>query len=272
MSCNFIRYALLAALVISPVADALELRPDQKAAVEKLLKGVDPASRQMVRPQIEQSISMMTPEQVAMFVDSMGSNSSQEESVEEEPEQRASPEDLEYNRAQYEPVLRKHWEVRRSFDQFVDAELQSKCPNPDKYAVYREVERYELMPVSANWHRAGDNVEAEVHVIGGTYAPQDGRYKFDFSKVRMSFDKAAVSAAIAEACAEWTQEAIVFKEKASKLMYAGQSDAAFQYERAAQAKVSKINQKLEAALDAQAPARNYNADMMMALQNPTRVK
>ena len=36
--------------------------------------------------------------------------------------------------------------------------------------------------------------------LAEAYAPQDGRYKFDFSKVRMTFDEKAVDAAIKTAC------------------------------------------------------------------------
>jgi hypothetical protein len=268
------RSTLAAALLLAmPFAAAADLRPDQKAAVDKILATMEPSMRQMVRPQMEQSISMMTPEQVAMFVASATAGQErQQEAVEEESSSEASPEDLAYNRAQIEPVLRKHWKAKKEFDEFVDAELAAKCPNPDKYAVYREVERYELMPVGANWHRAHDHMETEVQIIAGTYPPQDGRYDFDFSKVRMTFDKSAVSSAIEKACADWTKEAIAFKEKASKLMYAGDSDAAFKLERAAGSKVSAINSGLEAALNEQAPSANYNAAMMEALQNPKRVK
>lgn len=274
MSTLLPRSTLFAALLLAmALAAAADLRPDQEAAVERMMATIDPSMRQMIRPQIEQSISMMTPEQVAMFVASAtGGQEEQQAAVEEESSSQASPEDLAYNRAQFEPVLRKHWQAKKTFDDFVDAELAAKCPDPDKYAVYREVERYELMPVSANWHRAHNHMETEVQIIAGTYPPQDGRYDFDFSKVRMTFDKSAVSSAIEKACTDWTKEAVVFKEKASKLMYAGDSEAAFKLQGASSSKVSTINSALEAALNAQAPASNYNAAMMGAMQNPKRAR
>lgn len=255
-------------------ADAAELRPDQEAALEKVLATIDPAARQMVRPQLEQTISMLGPEQVAMFVAAATANqaNTQQDPVEAEPEKTATPEDLAYNRAQYEPVLRKHWHAKKAFDDFVEAELSAKCPDPARYAVYREAERYDVMGLSPEWQRASANVDAEVSLWGSSYAPQDGRYDFDFSNVRMTFDKAAVASAVAKACAEWTQQAVTFKEKAAALMNSGQSDAAFKLQGSASSKVSAINSTLEAALDAQAPAGNYNSAMLSALQNPKRVR
>lgn len=268
------RSALVAAFILAtPCAGAADLRPDQKAAVEKVLATIDPAARQMVRPQIEQTISMLGPEQVAMFVASATAGQSEQQApAEEESASQASPEDLAHNRAQYEPILRKHWQAKKSFDDFVDAELAAKCPKPDKYAVFREAERYELMGLSPNWMRATKDMETEVQLMGGTYVPQDGRYNFDFSKVRMTFDKDAVSSAIVKACADWTKEAVAFKEKAAVLMNSNQSEAAFKLQNTASSKVSPIDSTLEAAIDAQSPASKSNMAMMDALMNPKRVK
>jgi hypothetical protein len=268
---------LLASLALTQFAYAGELRPDQKAAVEKILATVDPSMREMVRPQIEQSIAYMNPQQVAMFVDgaakqAASNNAAKQAPVKETPKREATPEDLAYNRAQYEPAMLKHWQAKKSFDDFVDAELKAKCPNRDKYAVYREAERYELMELNPDWQRASWNADAEAQVIGSTYAPKDGRYKFDFSKVRMSFNKDTVSSAIAKACADWTKEAAAFKEKASALMNSGQSDAAHRFEGTASAKVGAIENALKAVLDAEGPAGNLNSAMMDALQNPQPVK
>lgn len=137
---------------------------------------------------------------------------------EAEAEVAATPEDLEYNRKQYEPVVRQHWAAKKSFDEFVNAELTAKCPDKDQYAVFRSAERYELMPLNPQWHRAATSADLEVQVVGAAYAPQDGRYDFDFSKVKMTFDKQAVTAAVTKACAAWVKEAATFKEQASALM------------------------------------------------------
>lgn len=254
-------------------AQAADLRPDQQAALEKILATMDPNMREMVRPQLEATIGSLSPEQVQMFVKSAGGSGSNNNSepAPEEPETKATPEDLAFNRAQYEPVMHKHWDAKKAFDTFVDAEL-ANCPDSGKYAVYREAERYEIMGLSPQWQRAPDNKEAEARIVGGTYAPQDGRYKFDFSKVRMTFKKDVVGSAIAKACADWVKEAAAFKAKAGPLMNSGQSQAALDLQGAASRKADAIAQSLQAVLDAEGPAGNYNAEMMQALQNPKRVK
>jgi hypothetical protein len=276
VSNRIIPRVVLASVALISCASAADLRPDQKAAVEKILATMDASTREMVRPSIEQSIMYLTPEQVTMFVSAATKGASgqdqQQAPVEEEPEREATPEDLAYNRAQYEPALRKHWQAKKAFDTFVDAELAAKCPKPGKYAVYREAERYDVMELSPTWQRAPDNQNAEASIVGGTYAPKDGRYDFDFSKVRMTFNKETVSNAIATACADWTKEAVAFKEKAQALMISGQSQAALDLEGSTSKKVSAMNSKLQAVLDAEGPAGKYNAEMMDALQNPKRAK
>lgn len=274
MSKKTVRYALLACLILIPVANASDdLRPDQQAALDKIMATVDPSMREMVRPQIEQSIRYLNPEQVAMFVAAAAASGSRQQESAPEPEEReATPEDLAYNRAQYEPAMRKHWQARKAFDDFVDAELEAKCPNRDKYAVYREAERYEMMPLSPQWQRASNNADLDVQVVGSAYAPKDGRYDFDFSKVKMTFNKDAVAKAIAKACADWTKEAAAFKQQAGALMSSDQSEAAFQLEQSAGAKVQPIADALTKALEAESPAGNYNSAMTSALQNPKPVK
>lgn len=265
--------AFLISLSAIACAQAADLRPDQQAALDKVLSVMDPNMREMVRPQLEMTIQSMTPEQVQLFVKSATGNSSNSnpEPVQEEPEKKATPADLAFNRAQYEPVLRKHWDAKKAFDTFVDGEL-AKCPDSSKYAVYREAERYEVLGLSPQWQRAPDNKEAEASIIGSTYAPQDGRYQFDFSKVRMTFNKDVVAGAIAKACADYTKEAAAFKAKAGPLMSSGQSQAALDLQGAVSRKVSDISQKLQAVLEAEGPAGSYNAEMMQALQNPKPVK
>ena len=274
MSKSIFPNAVLVALSFTACASAAELRPDQEAAIEKILATVEPSAREMARPMIEESIAALPPEQVAMMVAGAAKNSAStqvNQATPLKPKRVATPEDLAYNRAQYEPALLKHWEAKRAFDKFVDAELVARCPNRDTYAVYREVERYELMALSPQWQRATDYSNAEVDSYGKTYPPKGGRYDFDFSKVRMTFDKAAVSNAISKACADWTTQAAAFKEKAQALMNSGQSQAAHNLERSASSKVSAINESLQAALIAQSPAGEYNEAMFEALRKPNRV-
>lgn len=256
-------------------AQAADLRPDQQAGVEKILATMEPDIREMVRPQIEMSLQSLSPEQVAMFVKAATGGASdkapQSAPEPEETERKASPEDLAFNRAQYEPALRKHWDAKKAFDTFVDTEL-AKCPSSDDYAVWREVDRYEILDLKPQWQRAPDNKDAEARILGATYAPKEGRYQFDFSKVRMTFNKDVVANAIAKACAEWTREAAAFKAKAGPLMHSNQSQAAWDLQNAVSRKVEAITQTLQAVLNAEGPASGYNAAMMDALQNPKRLK
>lgn len=258
--------------VLAPAA-AADLRPDQKVLVEKMLAGMEPSMREPMRAQIEQSVAMLNKEQTAAVMASMtddGASDAAAEPQEEEPAVTASPEDLAYNRAQFEPAIRKNWQAQKAFDDFVDAEMAAKCPDRHKYAVVDGPARYELRALSPNWPRASQNVDIDVAVFAGSYAPQDGRYKFDFSKVRTSFDKAAVSSAISEACAAWTREAAAFQPKVRALVDAGDSQGAFAFDRAAAAKVRPIEEPLETLLNEQAPSADYA--LVNALMNGERVK
>ncbi len=259
--------AAFCALAAAPAA-AADLRPDQKAAVEKLLAGMEPSMREPFRAQIEQSVAMLNKEQVAALVASMGESAPAES--EEEPAAAASPEDLAYNRAQFEPAVRANWKAQKEFDTFVDGEMAAKCPDRHAYAVVDGPARYELRALSPNWPRASQNVETDVMVIAGSYAPQDGRYDFDFSEVRTAFDKGAVTAAVAKACAGWTREAAAFQAKVRGMVDAGNDQGAFDYERASYAKVDAIEAPLNAVLGEQAPSANYA--LFNALMNGRRAK
>ena len=135
--------------------------------------------------------------------------------------------------------------------------MAAKCPDRHAYAVVDGPARYELRPLSPTWPRASGDVETDVTVIAGSYAPQDGRYDFDFSQVRTSFDKGAVSAAIAKACADWAREGAAFQTKARALVDAGKDEAAFELERASYGKADAIETPLNAVLGEQAPSANY---------------
>lgn len=264
-------FAVLA-LALAPAASA-ELRPDQKVLVEKLLAGMDPSMREPMRAQIEQSIVMLTEDQTAAVMAGMTDDATYDaadEPQEDESDVTASPEDLAYNRAQFEPVIRANWRAQKDFDDFTDAALNEKCPERDKYAVFGSGYRYELPPLAPNWSRASWNVDSDVSVLSGSYAPQDGRYDFDFSKVKTSFDKAAVASAVAGACAGWAKEAAAFQTKARALVNAGDFDGAFKLEQASSGKVSAIVTPLETTFNAQAPAADRA--LYTALQNGRRLK
>ncbi len=262
-----------AAMLTALPSAAADLRPDQKQAVEKMLSQLEPSMREPMRAQIEQSIAMLNKEQVAMLVASMeesdsGAQEMTDEIIEEDAP-AASPEDLAYNKKQYEPAIRANWQAQKSFDAFVDGELAAKCPSRDQYAVYGSGYRYELRALSPNWPRASDNVDADVAILSGSYAPQDGRYQFDFSKVKTSYDKASVSAAVAKACGAWSKEAAAFQTKAKPLQAAEDFDGLFALEQSAQGKVEPIESALDEVLKVQAPAGDYA--LYTALQNGRRL-
>lgn len=252
------------AACFASAAVAAELRPDQKAAVERILADLDPSMREAARPQVEQSVAMLSREQVAMFVAGLDAGPAPEPAS--APRKQASSADLDYNRRQYEPAIRRSWQAQKAFDDFVDAQMAAKCPDRHRYAVVDGPARYELRMLAPTWPRASWNVETDVAVLGPSYAPQDGRYDFDFSGVRTGFDKAAVSAAVGKACADWTKEAAAFQLKARALVDAKNSRAAFEHERAAAAVVAPIEAALNGVLAAEAPSANHA--LVLALQNP----
>src|SRR5690606_21099711 len=98
----------------------------------------------------------------------------------------------------------------------------------------------------------------DVEIIGGSYAPQDGRYDFDFSAVRLDFDESAVERGIAAACSEYTQIGNAF-------MAAARRDAdgdevppnGDKIQQDANAKASAVRSRLEALLQNEAPGGNH---------------
>lgn len=272
MTTRIMTAAAAVALMIAGPSFAADLRPDQKEAVEKMLAQMEPSTREPFRAQIEQSVAMLTREQVAALVASMesGGGEGEAESYEEEAPTVLSPEDYAYNRKQFEPAIRKSWAAQKAFDDHVAAALAAKCPGRDRYAVYGSAVRYEVRQLAPNWPRASVSADTDVTVLAGSYAPQDGRYDFDFSEVRTTYDAAAVDTAIAKACADWTNVAAEFHAKASVQFKANDLDGAYKTEQQYGPKVAPIETELEAVLNREAPAANYA--IFTALQNGTRVK
>lgn len=256
------------AACFASAAVAAELRPDQKAAVERILADIDPSMREAARPQVEQSVAMLSREQVAMFIAGLDAKPAPAPAPKpaSAAKRQASPADLDYNRRQYEPAIRKSWQAQKAFDDFVDAQMAAKCPDRHRYAVVDGPARYELRALTPNWPRASWNVETDVAVLGSSYAPQDGRYDFDFSGVRTGFDKAAVSSAVGRACAAWTKEAAAFQAKARALVDAKNNKGAFEHERESAVRVAPIEAALNDVLGAEAPSANHA--LILALQNP----
>lgn len=273
MTTKIMTAAAAVALMIACPSFAAELRPDQQEAVEKMLAQMEPSMREPFRTQIEQSVAMLTKEQVAALVASMesdGAGEAEAETYEEEEAPVLSPEDYAYNRKQFEPAIRKSWAAQKAFDDHVDAELAAKCPGRDQYAVFGSAVRYEVRQLAPNWPRASVSADTDVTVLAASYAPQDGRYDFDFSDVRTRYDAAAVDRAIAKACGDWTKLAAEFHAKASAQFKADDLDGAYKTEQQYGPKVTPIETELDAALNREAPAAN-NA-VFMALMNGTRVK
>ncbi|GGB86362.1 hypothetical protein GCM10011352_10330 [Marinobacterium zhoushanense] len=208
----------------------------------------------------------MGPVEVEMVLLQIEKESQSEQQIAgEEPELHATEEDLAYNRAQYEAFMRKIWRVRKAFDAHVDTELRERCPGRDEYAVFISAARYEL-PGLSHRHTTSDSIEPELLFANG-YAPQDQRYQFDFSRLRVSFNKQKVSELINRACADWTVQAVEFKRELDELVKTNQTELAHDTQRArAKQLADTIVNKLEEALKNEAPSGND--EVMLVLMSP----
>ena len=260
-------FCFLAFFCATALAQAA-LKPFQQAALERMLADMEPSMREMMRPSLEQSLVLMNEAQVQMLLDSMdddGSEASEEVSAETYEETTASPADLEFNRAQYEPVIRRAWTAGKAYDEFVEAELAAACPGQGSYAVFGSGWRYEVYPLNPNWPRVSDSADLDVQILGASYAPQDGRYRFDFSDVRDSFDRDAVRAAIQRVCAEYRAIGEAFMAEARAKHDGDIVQGGYELERQYNARLNPLRLDLEAVLQAEAPSAN-NA-LYMALLN-----
>jgi hypothetical protein len=250
-------------------AQTPKLRPDQQRAIEAALKDVEPSMRPMAREQLAKTFASFSEPQIAMMMAKMEENRRAEAAkpakVKEEPKRPATPADLAYNRAQFEPVIRKHHAVQKRFDEFANARLTAYCPGRDDFARFGSGWRYEqgefMQPSSlATW-----NVDSNVEIAGQAYAPQDGRYNFDFSKVRMTFDEKAVDAAISQACDQVKARGKEFLAKVDPLLAKKDWDGAFLVEGSAQGKLEPIRTELKAKFDKLSPGDF--TEIQMALMN-----
>lgn len=266
-------FFLLVTLSSFALAQA-NLKPFQQDALDKILATMDPQVRQMMRPQLEQTLSVLNESQVEMMLASMTADqtdtgAAEEEYVEDEAPV-ASEEDLEFNRQQYEPVIRKSWQAQKQFDDFVDAELANTCPPAGKFAVFGSGWRNEIYPPSLTWTRASNGADLNVQIIGSSYAPQDGRYRFDFSEVRYSFDQTSVRQAIVSFCKNYEATGEAFMREAKSGMEDDFLPGGYELEQKYNGMMSKYVQQLESVLQAQAPEAN-NA-IFMALLNGERIE
>jgi hypothetical protein len=274
----------LAILVVSAVlftptgeAETPKLRPDQQRAVELSLRGMDPAMVPFMRETMAKNLAPYGEAQIAALIAGLESKefSPSNSSADNEPDEEAaeptlSPEDFAFNRAQYEPVIRKAHAAQKKFDDFVNARLQAKCPKPGAAARWGSAWRYELIPLKEEWSTASWNPDSDVQVIGSVYGPQDGRYKFDFSKVRFTFDEKVVGDAIDKACADYGAKGKEFLAKLDPLVAREDWEGAHRLEQSAMRWIDPIRSRMEDALNKQSP--NGNQAIMDALQNGKRIK
>ncbi|MDP3493458.1 MAG: hypothetical protein Q8R82_10105, partial [Hyphomonadaceae bacterium] len=248
----------VAAVFLSPssgeaqTGSAAKLRPDQERAIEAMLKDVEPAMRPMARQQLATSFASFSEAQVAMMMSKMTENKAAEARTPApvaEVERESTPEDIAFMRAQYEPVMRKHHVAQVEFDKLVNAKVAAYCPASGVYARYGSGWRYEVGQFMMDSALGANNIEARVTVAGGAYMPKDGRYKFDFSKVRTTFDKSAVEAAIKTACDKVHATGKAFLAKVDPLIAKKDWDGAFKAEGAANVALEPIRRELQTAYD-----------------------
>jgi hypothetical protein len=248
--------AAVAAVAFAAAAHAqTQLRPDQEEVLELMMRGMEPSMKRALREQMIATVAPLTEEQTALMLPGLREGAA--DIVEDDSAPVLSDEDFEYNRAQYEPAIRMSWQAQHEFDVHVNERIASSCPNFRDYNVVQGAALYDLMELQPNWPRASDNVETDVAVMGGSYAPQDGRYDFDFSEIRTTYDEAAVDRAIDKACADWIREGAIFKADVQALVDAEKWDEAYEYEMGSDGKVDPITRALEEVLQREAPSANY---------------
>lgn len=267
----------IAAALLTPTSgDAqtpgVKLRPDQERAIELALNDVEPAMRPAARSQLAATFGNFNEQQIAMMVSQMMATSTAAAAptiVTPEPAE-ATAQDMAHNRAQFEPVIRKHHAAQTKFDVFANAKLSAYCPGRDQYARFGSGWRYEqgqyVMPSAlSTW-----NVETDVEVAAEVYAPHDGRYTFDFSKVRMTFDEKAVDAAIRTACNRVHAAGRDFLARIDPVIAAKDWDNAYKLEHWAQGRLEPIRSEMADALAKLSPGDF--TDIQLAMMNGRRVQ
>jgi hypothetical protein len=234
----------VAAVFLAPASgqaqqgSAVKLRPDQERAITLMLADIDPAMRTAAREGLARSIAHLGEAQVALMVSKMAQNKA-----------TAAAEDIAFMKAQYEPLMRKHHAAQVEFDKLVNAKVAANCPASGVYARFGAGWRHELGEFMMESALGANNVETRVTVAGEAYMPKDGRYKFDFSKVKTSFDKAAVEAAIKTACGKVHAVGKSFLAKVDPLVAKEDWDGAYKAESAANYALQPIRAELQAAYD-----------------------
>jgi gas vesicle protein len=268
--------ACTAAVLFAPIhgnAQTPKLRPDQERAIEAMLQDVEPAMRPMARQQLAASFANFSEAQITMMMAKMKENKAAAAKAPKpvvEVETPSTPEDIAFMKAQYEPVIRKHHAVQKEFDAFANDKLRTYCPGRDQYARFGSGWRYEQGEFMMESSLATWNVETNVTVAGEAYTPKNGRYKFDFSKVRLSFDKAAVDAAIKASCDKVHVAGKAFLAKVDPMIAKKDWDGAFMAENGAQGALEPIRTELKAKFDKLSPG-DFSA-IQLAMMNGVKVK
>ena len=268
--------ACTAAVLFAPIhgnAQTPKLRPDQERAIEAMLQEVEPAMRPMARQQLAASFANFNEAQIAMMMAKMKENKTAPAKAPKpvvEAETPSTPEDIAFMKAQYEPLMRKHHAAQVEFDKLVNAKVAAYCPASGVYARYGSGWRYEVGQFMMESALGANNIEARVTIAGEAYMPKDGRYKFDFSKVRTTFDKSAVDAAIKSACDKVHATGKAFLAKVDPLIAAKNWDSAFLAEGSANAALEPIRSELQAAYDRIGPGDI--GVFQLAMMNGVKVK
>lgn len=259
-------------------AQTPKLRADQQKFIEMAIAGVEPAYRAAAYEQMAKTVAPMSEQMIAMAMTKAKTNKAEQAQQakaekaarDAAPKDRAvTPEDRAYHKAQYEPVIRKHHAVQKKFDAFVNAKVAAYCPGRDTYARFGSGWRYEQGEMMMESALATWNVETNVTVAGEAYAPTNGRYNFDFSKVRMTYDEKAVDAAIKSACDQVHVKGKAFLAKVDPIIARKDWDGAFKAEGSAQSALDVTRQDLKAKLDPLGPG-DFSA-IQMAMMNGKRV-
>jgi hypothetical protein len=252
---------------------AAKLRPDQERAIELMLKDVEPAMRPMARQQLVTSFANFSEAQISMMIARMNANTAEAAARPApvvEAETVATPEDRAFMRAQFEPLMRKHHAAQVQFDKLVNAKVAAYCPASGVYARYGSGWRYEVGQFMMDSALGANNIEARVTVAGDAYMPTDGRYRFDFSKVRTTFDAAKVEAAIKTACDKVHTVGKTFLAKIDPLIAKQDWDSVFKAEGAANDALEPIRAELQAAYDRLGPGDI--GVFQLAMMNGVKVK
>lgn len=270
----------MAAVFLAPTSGeaqtggSIKLRPDQQRLVELTLQNVEPSMRPLMRDTLAQNFAPYGEAQIAMMISALLAESGQPDAAEDEPVAEAegtlSPEDFEYNFAQYDPIIRKHHAVQQRYDAYVDARVAAYCPGRDQYARFGSAWRYDIGQFVEPSSLATWNVDANVQVAGSAHAPQDGRYKFDFSKVKMTFDEKAIDLAVKSACEKLHAVGRQFLAQIDPLIAANNWTGAFNAERDIRSKIEPIRAEMQAKLRKASPGDF--TDIQLALMNGKRVK